>query len=243
MIKRVSTLENVNPQTIDIAIGVIINSLPKIPYASSETLHRAQLQAKALIERQIISIGKLDNLPNTALKLYFDIEGDPLLGIDYLFGFWVSGDEKHFYAKTENVRYFEDGKYFIYFLAKSPEDEETMWKEFLEWIVYMPEEYTVYHYANYEKSHLKSLSEEYGGSDSLELFQSKLIDLQKVIEKAFIFPLYFYSIKDIAKSNFLNFKWRHQKAGGGQSVFWYEQWLETGDQVILEDIVNLEFHF
>ena len=102
----------------------------------------------------------------------------------------------------------------------------------------LPKEYVVYHYANYEKVHLKSLAEEYGGSTSLDSFQAKLVDLQKVIEKAIIFPLYFYSIKDIAKSSFLNFSWRHEKAGGAQSMFWYEQWLETGNKEILDDIIN-----
>lgn len=53
-----------------------------------------------------------------------------------------------------------------------------------------------------------------------------------------IFPLYFYSIKDIAKSSFVNFKWRHAKAGGGQSIFWYEQWLETKDRQTLQDIID-----
>ena len=64
------------------------------------------------------------------------------------------------------------------------------------------------------------------------------MDLRKIVEKGFILPHYFYLIKDIAKSSFLNFKWRHQKAGGGQSVFWYERWLETGDSAILEDIID-----
>ena len=48
------------------------------------------------------------------------------------------------------------------------------------------------------------------------------LDPQRVVEKSFAFPLYFYSIKAIAKSESLNFKWRHEKAGGGESVFWYE---------------------
>ncbi len=157
----------------------------------------------------------------------FDLDGDE-----------GGGDEEHMYAKAQNVRFGDDGKYFVYFLAKQPEEEEAMWKAFLEWVTCLPEEYSVYHYANYEKAHLKSLAEEYGGSSALELFQTNLVDLQKVIEESFIFPLYFYSIKDIAKSRFLNFKWRHQKAGGGQSVFWYEQWLETGNNSILVDIIN-----
>lgn len=65
-----------------------------------------------------------------------------------------------------------------------------------------------------------------------------LVDIEKVVQKSVIFPLYFYSIKDIAKSEFLGFKWRHEKAGGGQSVFWYEEWLETGNHEILNDIIN-----
>ena len=236
--RSLATLRKDGICTLKDMVAADLSSLPKIPYASPETLRKAQLQARSLIDKQVIPIGQLDSLPDTPLKLYFDIEGDPLLGIDYLFGIWVSGDEEHLYAKSENIRFCKDGKYFVYFLAKQPVEEEAMWKAFLEWVTCLPEEYTVYHYANYEKSHLKSLVEEYGGSSALELFQTKLVDLQKVIEKAIIFPLYFYSIKDIAKSNFLNFKWRHQKAGGGQSVFWYEQWLETGNREILEDIIN-----
>lgn len=224
--------------TLQDMVGADLSALPKIPYASPETLQKAQLQAKSLIDKQIISIGRLDTIPEAPLKLYFDIEGDPLLNIDYLFGLWVTGDVQKLYAKGDNVRFCEDGKYFIYFLAKQPEEEEAMWKAFLEWLASLPDEYIVYHYANYEKAHLKSLAEEYGGSASLEQFQAKLVDLQKVVEKAVIFPLYFYSIKDIAKSSFLNFKWRHQKAGGGQSVFWYEEWLEIGNSEILEDIIN-----
>lgn len=65
-----------------------------------------------------------------------------------------------------------------------------------------------------------------------------MVDLEKVVQKSVILPLYFYSIKDIAKSRFLNFKWRHEKAGGSQSVFWYDEWLETGNREILDDIIN-----
>jgi len=131
----------------------------------------------------------------------------------------------------------EEG-YFVYFLAEHHHEEKAMWIGFLEWVAVLPDKYSVYHYANYEKTHLEKLSDQHGGSETLEIFQSNLIDLQKIIEQSAIFPLYFYSIKDLAKSRFINFKWRHQKAGGGQSVFWYDQWLATGDRTILEDIVN-----
>jgi len=236
--RALKALRKEGVKTLQDMIAANLEKLPKIPYASLETLQRAQLQAISLLEKQIISIGKLDKLPEIPLKLYFDIEGDTLLGIDYLFGIWVSRDEQHLYAKAQNIRFFEDGKYFVYFLAKQPEEEKAMWQTFLKWVALLPEEYTVYHYANYEKKHLEALVDEYGGSSTLERFQTKLVDLQMVVEKAIIFPLYFYSIKDIAKSSFLDFKWRHQKAGGGQSILWYKQWLETGKKEILEDIIN-----
>ena len=69
-------------------------------------------------------------------------------------------------------------------------------------------------------------------------FQDQLIDLENSVHKTVILPLYFYSLKDIAKSSFVNFKWRHAKASGGQSIYWYEQWLETKDRSILQDIID-----
>lgn len=78
-----------------------------------------------------------------------------------------------------------------------------MWKAFLEWAAILPDEYSVYHYANYEKIHLKKLREQYGSSEALKTFESNLIDFKKVVEQFAIFPLYFYSIKDFTKSRFI----------------------------------------
>lgn len=237
--RSLENLRSIGIKTLDDLVCAKVDSFPKIPYASSDRLQRAQLQAKALIQDTIIPLEDSPELPDHQLKLYFDIEGNPLLDIDYLFGIWVSGDPSRIYSPKTNVRFFEGEEgYFIYFLAETPKEEGSMWKAFLKWAAVLPDKYSVYHYANYEKTHLSKLSDQYGCSGVLEIFQRNLIDLQKVVEQSAIFPLYFYSIKDLAKSRFINFKWRHQKAGGGQSVFWYDQWLATGDKAILEDIVN-----
>lgn len=237
--RSLESLRSNGIKTLDDLICAKVDSLPKIPYASPDRLLRAQLQAKALIQGMIIPLKSSLELPDHQLKLYFDIEGNPLLDIDYLFGVWVNGDPDRLYAPKNNARFYEGEEgYFVYFLAETPKEEGSMWKVFLEWTAVLPDEYSVYHYANYEKTHLKKLSDQYGGSEALERFQNNLIDLQKIVEESAIFPLYFYSIKDLAKSRFINFKWRHQKAGGGQSVFWYDQWLATGHRALLEDIVN-----
>ena len=232
-------LRGIGIKTRDDLVCAKIDPLPKIPYASPDRLQRAQLQAKALIQDAIIPLKYSPEFPSHRLKLYFDIEKNPLLDIDYLFGIWVSGDPDRLRTFKNNVRFYEGEEgYFVYFLAEHPDEEGPMWKTILEWVAVLPDEYSVFLYANYEKTHLKKLIEQYGSSEALKRFESNLIDLQKVVEQSAIFPLYFYSIKDLAKSRFINFKWRHQKAGGGQSVFWYDQWHATGDKAILEDIVN-----
>jgi predicted RecB family nuclease len=144
------------------------------------------------------------------------------------------------YAKVGHaVRPEEDGgKYFLYFLAEDPEKEGSMWNEFLDWLRILPPEYKVYHYPSYAKTAVKKLSEKHQSSEELQRFQERLFDLRKCVDKCVVFPLYFYSIKDIAKSSFVNFKWRHAKAGGGQSIFWYEKWLEAQDRQILQDIID-----
>jgi|SRR5579872_420751 len=224
--------------TIHDAAKMDILALPKVPYGSPQILERAKIQAQCLIDGNLKWIGK-PQIPDSSLKLYFDIEGDPLLFVEYLFGFWVVGDSEGKYAKIGKVRNLKtEGKYFLYFLAEKPEEEPKLWAEFLEWLKILPEDFRVYHYADYERSHTKKLSEKYGSSSQFEYFLTKLVDLEDVRKESVIFPLYFYSIKDIAKSKYVNFKWRHAKAGGAQSIFWFEKWLETGDKKVLEDIVD-----
>jgi predicted RecB family nuclease len=232
-------LRNCGINTVVDAAKIDINLLPKIPYTSQETLERIKLQAQSLIDGKLKWLAK-PNLPDAPLKIFFDIEGDPLLQIQYMFGFWIAGDSEFKYAQIGHVRkHPTENRYFLYFLAEDPEEEETLWKKFLAWLEVLPEDnYTVFHYANYEKCWTKKLADKYGSSRKFQQFHSRLFDLENVRKKSVIFPLYFYSIKDIAKSKFVNFKWRHTKAGGAQSIFWYEKWLEEADCDVLNDIID-----
>ncbi len=231
-------LRNYGINTVSDAASMDVDSLPKIPFASEETLERVKIQAQSLEEKKLKWLAD-PRLPQSDLKIFFDIEGDPLLQSQYLFGFWISGDSDFKYAKIGNIKKYEnEGKYFLYFLAEEPDDEETLCKQFLEWLDILPDEYIVFHYANYEKTWITKLAEKYGGSEKFSHFHSKLFDLEDARKDSVIFPLYFYSIKDIAKSRFINFKWRHEKAGGAQSIFWYEKWLEEKDPEVLKDIIN-----
>ncbi|WP_367607867.1 TM0106 family RecB-like putative nuclease [Legionella sp. W05-934-2] len=208
--------------TLDNMAECDIESFPKIKGAGPKTLERIHKQAKSLVNNEIIRISKPD-IPEAEIKIYFDIESDPLLGVEYLFGFLI--------VKPHSVPEFK------YFLAETPENEKDMWAEFLAWLNTMSlDNVRIYHYHSYEKTQLNKLSKKYGGSHQLIQFISKLVDLLKTTRDSFIFPVYFYSIKDIAK--YLGFSWQHEKAGGAQSVFWYEKWLETKDRTILQDIID-----
>ncbi|MGE0198925.1 MAG: TM0106 family RecB-like putative nuclease [Simkaniaceae bacterium] len=239
--RSVKALRDLKITTIDQFLQTNIETLPQIPYAPFDKLQRAQLQAQSLIENKIIWFSNPNLAPEADLKLFFDIEGSPWEKVEYLFGFWIVGDpEKKLITCDVQYRTFDEdpSKYFLYFLAESPDKEEELWKNFLRWIETLPSGYQVIHYADYERSHINSLAEKYGDSDSRQAFMTHMLDLEKVIQKSVIFPLHFYSIKDIAKSDFLGFKWRHEKAGGSQSIFWYEEWLETSRSEILDDIIN-----
>lgn len=201
------------------------DDLPEIVGLKEGGVMRAHLQAKSLLNKEVIWREPAD-IPDGKLRIYFDIEGDPFLKIDYLYGFWVVGDG-------------DKEPYFKYFLAEKPEDEEQMWSSFLEWVEGIhTRDYKVYHYSPYERSSLRKMTNRYGGSEALDVFSEHFVDLAKVVKRSVIFPLYFYSIKDIAKSDFLKYKWRHPEASGAQSIFWYEQWLETGDRKVLQNIVD-----
>lgn len=216
------SLRELGIKTLEDMALVEVSNLPEIKGAGVKTLARTQLQAKSLIENKTVPLSHV-TVPNSDVKIYFDIEGDPFLKVEYLFGFWVV-----------------DGRnppYFKYFLAEQPADEEKMWRNFLAWLEDSSfRNYKVYHYHSYEKTNVDKLTKKYGGSQKLDEFIHNFVDLLKIVKKSIIYPVYFYSIKDIAK--YLNFKWQHQKAGGAQSIFWYEKWLETNNREVLKDIVN-----
>lgn len=211
--------------TIHDAAKMDVSALPKIAFAKADTLERAKMQAQSLVTKELRWMARPE-IPDGKIRIYFDLEGHPLLNIDYLFGMWIVGEE------GKEPRY-------LHFVAEKPEYERKMWEEFLGWLetIKWPD-YKVYHFHHYEMTHCRKLKEAYGGTAALDTFMANCVDLSKVVQESVIFPLYFYSIKDIAKSPFVNFKWRHAKAGGAQSIFWYEKWLETQDRSILQDIID-----
>ncbi|MEA3249790.1 MAG: TM0106 family RecB-like putative nuclease [Patescibacteria group bacterium] len=219
--KILTRLRELGIRTIDDAAEMDIDEVREQESSiKRKHLTRIQLQAKALIEKTHY-FRKDINLPEAKMDIFFDIEGDPLRSFEYLFGFWVRD---------------EYGERYVHQMAEVPGGEEKMWKEFLGWADSLPDDYAVYHFGTYEKTRLNSMEARYGGSDALERFRGRMIDLNEIVKDRVTFPLYFYGIKDIG--NYIGFLRKGEIAGGGESVAWFERWLATKDRDALEEIIR-----
>lgn len=177
-------------------------------------------QAKALAAGKVITLGRLD-VPHEKDALVIDIEADPLRDLHYLFGVLdVHGEQKTFHK----------------FLAESPEAEQQAWEAFVDFMRGFPG-VPIYHYGWYEIDVFRLMTARYGAPEGfMEDIEARSIDLLVRLRDTVIFPLSFYSLKDIAQ--FLGFRWRHDDASGLNSILWYEEWLRTGNRDVLDDIIR-----
>lgn len=220
---RRSTLEKLKKrgiETVADAADAHVGGLFATGDFRRRTLERLKVQAQALRDGKHV-IRKPFTFPETTHEYFFDIEGDPLRQLEYLFGFLVRDPA---------------GERYESFVAERPEDERLMWDEFMAWLDGMPPKYAVYHYGSYEQHRIAALAHRYGGSKALDAFVTNLIDLNEVIKKHVIFPLYFYSIKDIGK--YIGFERTGNITGGGESITYYEVWLEKGDRKSLDEVIE-----
>ncbi len=209
-VRSIDDAAEIDPSSLDgLAKGLRVHSL--------EVIKR---QAQSLKTSAVI-IRKPVLLPNSGLEIHFDIESDPPNDVDYLYGILMR---------------LPEGDSYQAFVAEHLEDEEKMWRAFLAWIETLPAEYHVYHYAAYEPMRLGVLKKRYGGSQALDVFATRLIDLKETVTHAVVYPLYFYGLKYILP--FLGFSWSGDIKSGGQSIDVFERYLETKDRAVLDSIIQ-----
>ncbi len=186
---------------------------------SDHRLARLHLQAQSLHRKETLRIDE-PRLPETDVELHFDIEGDPMIGVEYLHGLLIREKGSETYKA---------------FAAEDPADEGRAWSEFCDFI----EGYAgapIYHYGWYELDAIRRLSAKHGISRKAAsaLDPTNMIDLNRVVQRCVIFPLYFYSLKDVAKH--LGFRWRAADASGANSVLWFQEWCEKKDRALFDKI-------
>ena len=74
--------------------------------------------------------------------------------------------------------------------------------------------------------------------EELEAFfnHPNVIDLFAIVDKHTDWPVYSYSLKDLAQ--YLGFNWQDETPSGALSIQWFNEFLETGDEKILKRLLT-----
>jgi len=203
--------------------GVAAATLGKL--VGQARLQHARKVGKPAFELRPAQPGKgFDLLPQPqAGDLFYDIEGDPHYegGLEYLHGVWADGSFHAFWAHDHVAE------------AQALERLLAFFKDRLR----ACPEARIYHYAPYEITALRRLTTRYGmGEAFLDrlMRERRFVDLYAVVRGALITSEPSYSIK--ALEVFYGLKREGEVKTAGGSVVAYENWRETGDQQILDEI-------
>lgn len=162
--------------------------------------------------------------------VFFDIEGDPLYepgrGLEYLFGFWMPGDDPEYRA----------------FWGRDRAQEKIAFEAVIDFLIERRTQFPtmhVYHYADYEKSALRRLAQLHGTREDEvdDLLRGEVfVDLYAVVRQALVISEESYGLKAVEK--FYDVSRATGVKAGGDSIVEFERWLLEGTPSILTDIEN-----
>jgi len=193
------------------------------------TLKTAKRRANILTQNSPPVLYSSLNLPEVKYEIYLDLEDDPTQNFTYLHGLYVRTKER---------------KEFKYFVAKEFSDkaEKEAWAKFWAYIKSLPENnYAVYYYSAHEKTTYKKLQRKFPDVVTMAEVESfftnkNVIDLYQLVSKYTDWPLGSYGIKSIA--TYLGFKWRDESPSGALSIQWFNEYLKTKHESILNRILD-----
>ncbi|MCZ7588231.1 MAG: TM0106 family RecB-like putative nuclease [Gaiella sp.] len=200
--------------------------------------HQAELQLRGRVEgRHLFEL--LPDEEERGFRLlpapdrgdvWLDLEGHPFYetsrGLEFLFGYC--------YRDAEGAVRYEA------LWARDRDGEREVFTRFVDWLVERRRQHPgmhVYHYAAYERTALTRLAGEHGTREQEVddvLRGELLVDLYRIVRQALRASTDSYSIKAIeALYGFIR---TASVKGGDDAVVAFEEWLETGDDAILEGV-------
>ena len=227
-------LQNLQLTSTEALAAASPKQLELLPGFGSQVAHKLVLQAQAMLHNQALPhapqidppsdlLLSLQELPTAPVELYFDIEAAPEHNLIYLHGVLVVDRE----AQTET---------FHALLAEDPEDEYAIWEQFLDLVWEYPTA-PIFHFCPYEVQTVKRLAQCYDTPDVyIEPLLSRFVDVHERLTRTATLPVESYALKPIAR--WMGFDWRDTDANGAQSIYWYAQWLSTGDRAFLDAILR-----
>ncbi|MBU4503060.1 MAG: TM0106 family RecB-like putative nuclease [Nanoarchaeota archaeon] len=195
-----------------------IEDLVKIDRIGKPTAEKMVNNAKAVHTGKAIILNKeVLKFPKVKTEIFLDLEGtdqpDSEMGIeqmDYLIGITVRKNGKDKYTP---------------FIAHNFNEEKKMFREFLDELdKYKEGEFIIYHWHNYEKTHIKKLMERHNiGKSHKEKIEKSMIDLYKVATKSIAFPTYGNGLKEIAR--FIGYDWEHEEIDALEAIAYYYEYV------------------
>ncbi|TAF10976.1 MAG: TM0106 family RecB-like putative nuclease [Nostocales cyanobacterium] len=220
---RYTQLQALSTNTLEALANTSLSTLENLIGFDTEVASKLIVQAQSVLTKKPLVLPytlPLENLIFTApIELYFDIEAQPDLNLNYLLGVLVVDRQ----ANTEQ---------FYSFLAETPDQEELIWQQFLDLVWQYPQA-PIYHFCAYEVDTVKKLGRLYRTPySSISPLLTRFIDIYEQLTQSVALPIESYALKAIAR--WLGFEWRDREASGAKCIYWYDQWLETGDRTLLE---------
>jgi predicted RecB family nuclease len=213
---RVTTVEalaKTHPSDLEMLPGFGLETARKVIRQAQVTLTDRALPTEAYYRRR--------PLPSAPVELYFDIESEPSLNLIYLHGVLV-------------VDHHQGTETFHSLLAPVPDQEEQVWQQFLDLVGAYPDA-PIFHFCPYETQTVAKLAHQYGLDPKLlPPLLERFFDIHDYITQIAVLPVESYALKHIAR--WMGFDWRDASANGAQSIYWYAQWLATGDRAFLDSI-------
>lgn len=220
---RYTQLQALSTTTLEALVNTSPSTLENLVGFDAEVASKLIIQAQSTFTKRPLILPyalPIENLTFTApIEIYFDIEAQPDLNLNYLLGVLVVDRQ----TNTEQ---------FYSFLAETPAQEELIWQQFLELVWQYPQA-PIYHFCTYEVDTVKKLGRLYRTPySSVSPVLKRFIDIYEQLTQSVALPIESYALKAIAR--WLGFAWRDPEATGAKCIYWYDQWLETGDRTLLE---------
>jgi uncharacterized protein len=219
---RYTQLQNLAINSLETLVQTHPSNLAHLTGFDSNIATKLVVQAQAVFTQQPLILSNslsTEYLTFTApIELYFDIEAQPDLNLNYLLGVLV----------VDRVANTEE---FYSFLAETPEQERFIWQQFLDLVNQYPQA-PIYHFCAYEVDTVQRLAKLYRTPYShIHPVLNRFIDIYEQLIQNVALPIDSYALKTIAR--WIGFEWRDQEANGAKCIYWYDQWLETGDRTLL----------
>jgi predicted RecB family nuclease len=189
------------------------------PPGQQKQVHQHALQALAIREKKVHILGTLE-LPTSPTRMYFDIEGDPDRGFDYLLGLIVV-------ANDVEQRHS--------FWADSPADEPRILRQFLD-LVGGHVDAWIFTYGSYEADFLRRVGKAAGQEEEVGRVLARTFNVLSIIHQHVYFPVYSNGLKNIGAH--LGFAWSEPEASGVQSVVWRRRWEETSSAGLKDKLIT-----